>query len=66
MEQKDYERITALETQLETLTKSVERIETKLDLLKGTCDIESDKFVCSLKEVNTCLSLQAFRGKRRL
>lgn len=35
MEQKDHERITTLETQLETLTKSVERIETKLDLLKG-------------------------------
>ncbi|MEK3645807.1 hypothetical protein [Aeribacillus sp. FSL M8-0235] len=36
MEQKDYERITALETQLETLTKSVERIETKLDLLTSS------------------------------
>lgn len=35
LEQKDHERITTLETQLETLTKSVERIETKLDLLKG-------------------------------
>ncbi|MEJ9210131.1 hypothetical protein [Bacillus smithii] len=33
MEQKDYERIAALETQLETLTKSMDRIETKLDLL---------------------------------
>jgi len=36
LEQKDYERITALETQLETLTKSVERIETKLDLLTSS------------------------------
>lgn len=36
MEQKDYERIATLETQLETLTKSMERIETKLDLLTST------------------------------
>jgi uncharacterized protein YpuA (DUF1002 family) len=36
MEQKDYERIASLETQLETLTKSVDRIETKLDLLTST------------------------------
>ncbi|AJO60811.1 hypothetical protein NRS6186_22240 (plasmid) [Bacillus subtilis] len=31
MEQKDYERIATLETQLETLSKGLERIETKLD-----------------------------------
>lgn len=31
MEQKDYERIATLETQLVTLTKTIERIETKLD-----------------------------------
>jgi len=36
LEQKDYERIATLETQLETLTKSMERIETKLDLLTST------------------------------
>jgi archaellum component FlaC len=36
LEQKDYERIAALETQLETLTKSMERIETKLDLLTSS------------------------------
>lgn len=31
MEHKDYERIASLETQLETLTKSIYRVETKLD-----------------------------------
>lgn len=36
MEKNDYERIATLETQLETLTKSVDRIETKLDLLTST------------------------------
>jgi archaellum component FlaC len=36
LEKNDYERIATLETQLETLTKSVERIETKLDLLTSS------------------------------
>jgi outer membrane protein TolC len=31
LEQKDYERIATLETQLATLSKSLERIEAKLD-----------------------------------
>lgn len=57
MEQKDYERITALETQLETLTKSVERIETKLDLLtssfitRNEADIRFKNLEKELKEV---------------
>ncbi|MEK4883496.1 hypothetical protein NST81_02025 [Bacillus sp. FSL W8-0223] len=36
MEQKENERISVLETQLSALTKSVDRIETKLDLLTST------------------------------
>lgn len=35
LEQKDHERITTLETQLETLTKSVERIATEQIIVDG-------------------------------
>ncbi|EIJ79104.1 hypothetical protein PB1_16144 [Bacillus methanolicus PB1] len=57
MEQKDYERIATLETQLVALSKGLERIETKLDaysanfLTRNEADIRFKHFEEELKEV---------------
>ncbi|MDE3837947.1 hypothetical protein C0966_00810 [Bacillus methanolicus] len=57
MEQKDYERIATLETQLAALSKSLERIESKLDaysanfLTRNEADIRFKNIEDEMKEV---------------
>jgi hypothetical protein len=42
LEQKDYERIATLDTQLSTLTKTIERTETKLDAYSSNFIIKTE------------------------
>ncbi|WP_274853283.1 hypothetical protein [Bacillus methanolicus] len=57
LEQKDYERIATLETQLAALSKSLERIESKLDaysanfLTRNEADIRFKNIEDEMKEV---------------
>jgi hypothetical protein len=64
LEQKDYERIATLETQLASLFKSLERIENKLDsfsanfLTRNEAELRFGQIVARFEQIETRLDKQ--------
>jgi chromosome segregation ATPase len=64
LDQKDYERIATLETQLAALSKSLERIENKLDaysanfLTRNEAELRFGQIVARFEQIETRLDKQ--------